>query len=98
MAVILPNGTSCLQNVKILQNLGERVQPEYPETPESYPHTTKNEGDKGWRNGEEVYHGVKLEHEDQLVVGCYEPHEEVGHEENIQDEIKLENTFSLLID
>lgn len=32
-----------------------------------------------------------MEHEDQLVIGSYEPHEEVGHEKHVEEEIKLHN-------
>ena len=72
-----------------MQNLRQRIESEYSQAPESYPHPPKNKGDEGRGNGEEIHHGVELEHEDQLVIGGDEPHEEVSHEQNIQDEIKL---------
>ena len=30
-----------------------------------------------------------MEHEDKFVIGSNEPHEEVGHEEHVEEEVKL---------
>ena len=38
-----------------------------------------------------------MEHEDKLVIGSDEPHEEVGHEKHVEEEVKLHNALSVLI-
>ncbi len=63
--------------------------------PEADPDPAKDDGDKGGGDGEEVHEGVQLEHEDQLVVGRNEPHEEVGHEQHVQEHIKLKQLHTL---
>ena len=88
-ALIRPYGPSSFQNVQILQNFRQSIQSEYSQASQAYPDPAKNKGDKRGGDGEEVHHGVQLEHEHQLVIGGNEPHEKVSHEENIQDEIKL---------
>ena len=56
----------------------------------TYPNSAKDERDERGRDGEEVNDAVQLEHEHQLVAGCKESHEKVGHEEDIEDEIELQ--------
>ena len=84
-----PDGASCSYNVQVLQNFWKRVESHDPETSESYPDPPKNKGHKRRRNGEKVNHGVKLKHEHQFIIGGYKSHEEIGHEEDIEDEVKL---------
>ena len=93
----LPDGSGSLQDVEILQNVWERVESEDPQTSETNPDPAKDQGHEGRRNGEEVHKGVKLEHEDKLVIGGDESHEEVGHEKHVEEEVKLHNALSVLI-
>ena len=72
-----------------MEDFRKGIESHDPETPKSYPDTPKNEGDKRRRNCEEINHGIQLKHKNQFVIGSYESHEEVGHEEDIEDEVKL---------
>ena len=74
-----------------MQNFWERVESHDSQTSESYPDSPKDEGHKGRRNGKKINHGVKLKHKHQLVIGSYKSHEEIGHEEDIENEVKLKN-------
>ena len=85
----IPDRASCCKNVEVLEDFRKGIKSHDPETPESYPDTPKNEGDKRRGNCEEINHGIQLKHKNQLVIGGYESHEEVGHEEDIEDEVKL---------
>ena len=58
-------------------------------SPQANPHPAEDDGDKGGGDGEEVDERVELEHEDQLVVGGDEAHEEVRHEQHVQEHVKL---------
>ncbi len=57
--------------------------------PEADPDPAEDDGDKGGGDGEEVHERVQLEHEHQLVVGSDESHEEVRHEQHVQEHVKL---------
>ena len=84
-----PDGPGCLQNVEILQNVRKRVESQDSQTSQANPDSPEDQGHKGGRNGEEINKRVKLEHEDKFVIGGDEPHEEVGHEKHVEEEIKL---------
>ena len=62
--------------------------------PEPDPYSAEDEGDEGRRYGEEVDQCVQLEHEHQLVVGGDEAHEEVGHEQHVQEYVELKKRCS----
>ena len=72
-----------------MENVGKRIESQNSQTPQTDPDSTENEGHEGRRNGEEVNESVEMEHEDQLVVGSDESHEEVGNEEHVEYEVKL---------
>ena len=38
-----------------------------------------------------------MEHEDKLVIGGDESHEEVGHEKHVEEEVKLHNALNVSI-
>ena len=64
-------------------------------SPEAYPDPAKDEWYKwGW-HCEEVNQRVELEHEHQLVIGSYKPHEEVGHEQDVQTHVQLNKIYKL---
>ena len=68
---VLPDGSCRLQDVEILQNVGERVESQNSQTSQSNPDSSKDQGHEGRRDGEEVNKGVELEHEDKLVQGVF---------------------------
>ena len=92
-----PDRSRRLQDIEILQNVWERVESEDPQTAQTNPDPAKNQRDEGGRNCEEVNESVEMEHEDQLVIGSNESHEEVGNEQHVEYEVELNNTelFSL---
>ena len=42
----IPDRASCCKNVEVLEDFRKGIESHDPETPESYPDTPKNEGDK----------------------------------------------------
>ena len=80
-----------------MQNVGKRVESQNSQTSQTNPDPAKDQGHKGRRDGEEVNKGVELEHEDKLVIGGDESHEEVGHEKHVEEEVKLHNALHVSI-
>ena len=62
--------------------------------PQPDPYSAEEKGDEGGGDGEDVDQGVQLEHEHQLVVRSDKPHEEVGHEQDVQEYVKLKQEIN----
>ena len=63
------DGGGRLEDVEVLEDVGNTHQPHGSQEPQAYPGPVKVDGDKGGGNGEVIHKGVKLQHEPELVRG-----------------------------
>ena len=67
-----PDAGARLENVEILQDVGNTHQSHRSQEPQAYPGPVQVDGDEGGRDGEVVHEGIQLQHEPELVRGCDE--------------------------
>ena len=63
------DGGGGLEDVEVLEDVGNTHQPHGSQEPQAYPGAVKVDGDKGGGNGEVIHKGVELQHEPELVRG-----------------------------
>ena len=68
----LPDAGAGLEDVEVLEDVGDRHQPQGAEEPQPDPVAVQVDRDEGGRDGEVVHEGEQLQHEPELVRGGYE--------------------------